>query len=297
MSIDSISTPSQRTTIVPAMKQFAVEPLTAADARMVVVGLLQGQVLPQLIGDKGADFKKVRHETIGGIQADVYERTVGSGEGIMRVQTWINSANGLPVRSEIRQTVTGGAEQVICQFSLIEPNVAIPAETFRFDPPADFALQRSPFHPTTGGQMDKIAASLRFAFLVNPRAVLVCWSFYDADKPADDLGLPDKQVTVTVTSEKGISFDARQLRADPSAEGYHWRWTLFTAKDTKSALEPNETLSLDVHNGFSSVTEVFLPLTGDRNELESLLSGAQTATMTADTRPLTLDQLEKEIRP
>ena len=179
-------------------------------------------------------------------------------------------------------------------FDTIEPDAVIPEGTFKFDVPADYQVTQMPAEFSfMNAQVNDAQFGVRFAIALNKKSVLVCWRAYDVHRPAEDLTFfEEKGNQLVIRGNGGVEYQERLLRADETAEGFHWRWSLVTTEKPASAWANAISMSMRISGGTTS--DAFMPVTLPKNELADVVERAQQVTLPAGEKGMTLKEIEEK---
>ena len=290
-SMDVIVTPEGRMQIESGKKRVEKSPETAIDSELQTEQILQQNV--QMLLGSGEDFKKVRSEKAGGILADVYESDVDLPGEKSRVEVFMNPATGLPVRSAIYSSRVGNSGKPEMVFDSIEPDAAIPAGTFAFDVPGDYDVVKGAGEVSSMiAEVNDAAFGVRFAIALDKKSALVCWRAYNVKRPGEDLGfLNEAGNKLVIRGNGGVAYEERLLRADETAAGYHWRWSLVKTERPARAWGNAMSMSMQVHGGTSS--DAFMAVTVPAGELADVVERAQRVTLPEGGKGMTLKEIEE----
>lgn len=286
-STDEIISPEGRITIDETKKIVVIANERPVDAKLDTEQWLQEMqmlLMPQQTG-----LSKVRVETVNGVKADIYESRQTAPGMSVRVEVALNPMNGLPLRCAMYRTSPSGKEIPCLLFDVIEPNVAIPAETFVFHPPADYKVSHVEFAGVNVSMAGTVACATRYAIPINSKAILLCWACYDTKNPTDDLNL-GKDAGVEIINSKNTPYQEHLLRADAAVEGYHWRWSLMTTEQPEA--EFGRTLTVKTHAGAAKTTSTLMPVTLPPEELANVVEEAQRVTLPEGGKPMTLEEIQ-----
>lgn len=277
-------------------------------AELKVEESLQILFADQFLGGLNVGYKKTGTQTVNGIAADVYEHILSLGDKARaRIVLLLNPATGLPIQATSYQQIPGQPDRIWFSLTDIEPNVSVPANLLSFDPPAGYKVVQHDREPSDIGRdggvnVNKVKATIRFAFDIDGRAILLCWAHYDGSQsPAleDDLqGPAGRKLKLTPTSStEGRKYDHYFLRAD-AADKFHWRWSLVVPTTAGATLDGDEPrLEFKAKPGGTG-TMVIQPFRFPRERLADIILRTQRLTLPegapADAA-LTLEQIEARI--
>ena len=274
-------------------------------AELKVEESLQILFADQFLGGLSVGYKKTGSSTVNGIAVDVYEHVISLGDKARaRIVLLLNPATGLPIQATSYQKIQGQPDRIWFSLTDIEPNVSIPANLLSFDPPAGYKVVQHDREPSEIGRdggvtVDNVKATIRFAFDIDGRAILLCWALYDAsESPAveDDLqGPPGRQLKLTPTSQiAGRTYGHYFLRTD-AADKFHWRWSLVVPTTAGATLDGDEPrLEFKAKPGGTGIL-VAQPFRFPRERLADIILRTQRLTLPADApadAALTLEQIE-----
>jgi hypothetical protein len=299
-----IQTAEKNMMIDDQAKTVTLTPGDALDARYVVESVLQSEMFDQLLGPPGEKMVKVRAERVGDIDTDVYENRpeVKGGNGSVRREIFLNPRTGLPVKTTLYVRPPGQPDEVeLATIDRIEADGPPPTGAFDFAAPKGYQLREVPGDPAdtrraptplTGVHSDHGHFEVYYTLNLSDKAVLVCWSFYDDRKPAEDMKTPDAG-TLSIAGRKGKYFD-HLLRADKTPEGHHWRWSLLIPSDARLAVTDNAPSMTIMGRSVLSATQA--PVTFERDELKQFVLDAQKRTLPENEKPLTLEEIEAKLK-
>jgi len=292
---DIIITDEHRIIVDTLARTATIEPNTAEDAKAQVAEILQNHF--QLMFGASPDFKKLRSEAMGRIQADLYESHVGT----VQIKLWIDPKRELPIKTAISRSAPGKPEELLAEFDTIEANPVIDAAVFDTKIPEGFAVIRptpatasNPEGTYGGCSFGHLHFSQRYKIALQQGDVLSCWCLYDDRHPGEDLKLPDANCKLTITSTTGIAYTEHLLRADPTPSGFHWRWSLL--HPTKPTEKSPVAITWQAKDGNgSSGQNTAMPVVYPPEELPQRVDALQRQTLPAGGVPMTIDQMKHSL--
>lgn len=296
-TLRTVTTGDKHMVLDDAAKTATLGPSSAFEARYVVEMVLQNLLVDQLLGPAKDRLTKVRAERVGDVEADVYESVLGDGPRAVRSEVFLDPRTGLPVKSVLHMRA-GDKEVPVITFDEIQADAPAPAGVFDFRAPDGYALRQTDAQPANAEMVGAGGATgtrlrVRYALEVaGGRAMLLCWSLYGLSAPADDLKLPAPD-TFTVTGPRS-PYTHVPLRSDPSAEGFHWRWSLFVPTDPAVRVADNP-ISFQVKADGATLGCSTQALRFGPDELPRLILEAQQRTLPPGGKLLTLQQIEWQI--
>jgi outer membrane lipoprotein-sorting protein len=271
--------------------------------------LLQHQLTGQLVSQPLSDYRFVRNDILDGTEAALYERKIELAiteklRSEIRLNVWLDPKSGIPVRSAVHRRAGDQPERPVVCFDRIQANVPPPPGMFNFEPPDGYkVIHKDHQEDDIGGvgavRVKQQTLEIRFAFLVDGRAILVCWALYDeSESPPieDDLAGPvARPLTLQPKSTMGEDVYGHYFVRADKAPRHHWRWSLIVPKRADVNIS-NDIVSLTFRNRTGGTGSAgILPLVIRQHRLAELIVATQRLTLPADSPPeavMTLEQIE-----
>jgi outer membrane lipoprotein-sorting protein len=288
---------------------FKIEPQDL-DGELAVERDLDHLLTDLLIQGSLASYRQVAVETMNGLRTLRYERVwkpKGVEEG--RNVVWLNPRTGLPVRCENYTRDAAGGERLGSLYDEIRVNVPAPPHMFTFQPPEGYRLEegvnrrRSADDPLITSVAAGGGRALRlgdlYSFMIDDRAILVCWAFEDTVRgsPTEDEWQKGKNLpSLTLTSSTGTRSCIHRLLRSDERKSHTWRWSLVVPSDFKAIDDDQLYITAKAPN--LQATSIAQPLRLDRKRLADVIVRAQKFTLPSGSpidKILTLDQIKAEI--
>lgn len=287
-------------------------------AEYFVERVIQQNVVSQILGGPSTvGYKKTRTEVLDGVKADVYERVtrIPNREIVERDLVWLDPATGFPLQVKNFSATGDGPEELDLVYDKIVIDEPPPAGLFELAPPSGYRVVHADRTPNeiTGGDGSGVGSddgsnalfNVRFAFNIDDRAALVCWSLFNDDRQPREtdlegpLGRALKLAPISTIDNR--QFGNYFLRVDPGVLPYfdeecHWRWSLVVPGRSNPSLGSGLlAFRIPVEEYGFGTTQTFMPLRLDRQRLAEWIEETQRLTLPKDAPAeeiFTLEEIE-----
>lgn len=268
---------------------------TTARAQWMVESFFN-KVQSSLIGDRQFAVRKVSSETVDDKLIDVYERVVNHPDGrTTRHVIRLNPQTGIPTNVQLYEQIGNGEERLTAIYSSFVAN-APPPSAFPIRPPTSANITVKQTHRGLDQQITARAPALggellvRFAFIIDQRALLTCWTYTGA--PGED----EPALTATCGPPGAPDMQHQQLAAYVGPGGV-WRWTLSMPRSPAASI-PVVDYHYALADGSAGDGAVARPLQTDRLALDAMLVAAQMQSrpsLTDDTPMITVSSVRNHL--
>ena len=233
-----------------------------------------------------AGYKQVAVEEVNGVRTFVYEQvTRREGAPGFRSVVWLNPRTGLPVKSALYRLEASGEEKVQFLFDQIDVNQPPPAHLFTFRAPDGYQVDKAParrsvseLYSLGSGATGTHRLSGLFAFNIEDRAVLLCWSYENGASPAlTEEALENHLPRMTITAGAGNRACSQRFLRSDQGKGETWRWSLVVPEDRKPITEDVLDLVMKIPQK-GQMTVSAHPLRFPRERLAEIIQRAQQVT-------------------
>lgn len=266
-------------------------------AELFVESLLQRNIFDRFTGQALDAFAKSSTEKIAGVLCDIYESNSqpesGDGGPDFVDRIWIDPKTGLPRKSGTWQKTESGEEPLFITDE-IQFNVdTMPAE-FVMEIPDGYEVTEVPelsdeLSAVGSGSAGNTSLATWYAFNIDDRAVLLCWSQHDRVDGEKHWFAREPEIWLEFAGQ--FRACENKLISTAQTSGKQWRWTLFIPTDRKPI--SNEYLRMQIHDNGSTVFTGKLPLRFPEQRLGSIIDQA-SALGNQDAERFTLDQIRSQ---